>query len=169
MTIERRHQRQRQKNSWLRLATQQLCTCITLFVHFFAAIARLRRENTWFHVFLGDINTRQRLSFSFPEFWLSPLEFNVKKKNTSIWQIRRDGISAIKFEAARLFKWRFRSKPSPSLLLSSVIMNPHYICSTRLYKWVQLCPSSQAFSVNAFTYPSFQDELAQTTWPETID
>ena len=29
-------------------------------------------------------------------------------------------------------------------------MNPHYICSTRLYTWVQLCPSSQAFSVNAF-------------------
>ena len=29
----------------LGLAKQQLCTCITLFVHFLAVTARLRREN----------------------------------------------------------------------------------------------------------------------------
>ena len=108
MTIERRHQRERQKkNSWLRLAKQQLCTCITLFCTF---LCRHCTTTTWKYLisrFFEDVHTRQRLSFSFPEFWHSPLEFNVKKKFASFWRIRRDGISAIKFEAARLFKWRF--------------------------------------------------------------
>ena len=39
-------------------------------------------------------NTRQQLSFSFPELWYSPLELN--------WRLKRDGISAMKFEAAQL-------------------------------------------------------------------
>ena len=33
------------KSNRLGLAKQQLCTCITLFVHFLAVIVRLRREN----------------------------------------------------------------------------------------------------------------------------
>ena len=43
--------------------------------------------------FVENVNTRQQLYFSFPE----PPE-----KITNSWQIERDGISAIKFEAARL-------------------------------------------------------------------
>ena len=33
------------KSNGLGLAKQQLCTCTTLFVHFLAVTARLRREN----------------------------------------------------------------------------------------------------------------------------
>ena len=43
----RRRQRERQKSNRLRLAKQQLCTCVTLFfVHFFTVTARLGREKT---------------------------------------------------------------------------------------------------------------------------
>ena len=41
----RRRQRERQKSNRFRLAKQQLCTCITFFVHFFAVVARLQRES----------------------------------------------------------------------------------------------------------------------------
>ena len=56
------------------------------------------------------MNTRQRLSFSFPELRYSLLKFNSRHFAASIWRIERDGISARKFEAARFsfFKWRFR-------------------------------------------------------------
>ena len=39
-----RRQRERQKSKRFRLAKQQLCTCITLFVHFLAVVALLQRE-----------------------------------------------------------------------------------------------------------------------------
>ena len=39
-----RRQRERQKSNRFRLAKQQLCTRITLFVYFFAVTVRLRRE-----------------------------------------------------------------------------------------------------------------------------
>ena len=35
----------KKKSNGLGLAKQQLCTCTTLFVHFLAVTARLRREN----------------------------------------------------------------------------------------------------------------------------
>ena len=41
----------RVKSNRLRLAKQQLCTCITLYLHFFAVTARLRCKNAQFHVF----------------------------------------------------------------------------------------------------------------------
>ena len=63
--------------------------------------------------FVEDGNTRQQLSFSFPELWCSPSEFS-SKKIANLWRIHRDGISAIKFEAARIhfltWTWRFRSR-----------------------------------------------------------
>ena len=46
-----------------------------------------------------DANTRQRLSFSFPELWYS-LQNSTTKKFAKILRIKRDGISVIKFEAA---------------------------------------------------------------------
>ena len=69
-------------------------------VHFFAVTARLRCENALISRFVEDVNTRQRLSFSFPELWYSLLELN-SRKNANIWRIERDGISAIRFEAVR--------------------------------------------------------------------
>ena len=46
-------------------------------------------------------NPRQQLSFSFPEIWYSPSEFN-SKKFAYIWRIKQDGISVIKFEATQI-------------------------------------------------------------------
>ena len=45
--------------------------------------------------------TRQQLSFSFPELWYSPVEFN-SKKFANIWRTERDELSATKFQAAQL-------------------------------------------------------------------
>ena len=53
--------------------------------------------------FCKDLNTRQGFSFSFPELRYSLLKFNSRKKIANIWQIERDGISAIKFEAVPLY------------------------------------------------------------------
>ena len=47
-------------------------------------------------------NTRRQLPFSFPELWYSRLIRTQLKKFSNIWQIKWDGISAIKFEAARI-------------------------------------------------------------------
>ena len=95
-----RQQRERQKCNRSRLAKQQLCTSITLFCTFLS----LRRTNTTWEYpiwrFIAGRNIRQQLSFSSPEHWYSSLEFNCKKI-ANIWRIKRDGISATKFEAAR--------------------------------------------------------------------
>ena len=72
------------------------------FVHFFAVAAGLRRESAKFHVLSKDLNTRQRLSFSFSELCYSCLEFNSRKKIANISRIERVGISAIKFEVAQI-------------------------------------------------------------------
>ena len=84
-----------------RLAKQQLCTCITLFCTF---LSRRCTTTTWkclISRFVKDGNTGQQLSFSFLELWHSPSELN-SQKIANMWQIKRDGISAIKFEAARI-------------------------------------------------------------------
>ena len=68
----RRSHRERQNSNGLRLAKQQLGTCITLFGTFLCRhCVRLRREN---------VNTRQQLYFSFPELRCSLLELNSPKK-----------------------------------------------------------------------------------------
>ena len=83
------------KSNRFRFAKQQLCRCITFFIHFFAVTARVRREMPYFTICRG-----RQLSFFLPELWYSPLELN-----SSIWQIKRDGISA-----NSLFEWRFRTR-----------------------------------------------------------
>ena len=52
--------------------------------------------------FVEDVNTRQQLSFSFPELWYSLLEFCTCRKNANIWWIERGGISTINFDAVRI-------------------------------------------------------------------
>ena len=67
-------------------------------------ISRRCTTTTWkclISRFVEHGNTRQQLSFSFLELWYSLLELN-SKKISNIWQIKGDGISAIKFEAARI-------------------------------------------------------------------
>ena len=97
----RRQQRERQKSNRFRLAKQQLCTCITLICTF---LCRCCKTTTWKCLnsrFVEDGNTGQPPSFSFPELWYSPLEFNSKRNcqrltNQTRWN-KRD-----KFEAARI-------------------------------------------------------------------
>ena len=111
----RRRQRERQKSNWFRLAKQQLCTCITLFCTF---LCRQCTTTTWncliprFSEDVNTVNTRQRLSFSFPELRYSLFEFNSRKycqhltKGTR-WN-KRDKVSC---SATSLIKpGRFRSR-----------------------------------------------------------
>ena len=94
-------QRERQKSKRFRQGKQQLCTCITLFCTF---LCRRCTTTTWkclISRFVEDGNTGQQLSFSFLELWYSPSELNCQKI-ANIWRIKRDGKSAIKFEAARI-------------------------------------------------------------------
>ena len=73
--------------------------------HAFCTYLCLRRTTTTWNCliscFVENGNTRQQLSFSFPELWYSPLEFK-SKPFANIWRIKRAGISAIKFESARI-------------------------------------------------------------------
>ena len=63
------------------------------FVHFFSVTAQLRREKAYFHV-LWWTRTKDNDGFLFL--------FATPEKIANIWWIERGGISAIKFEAARL-------------------------------------------------------------------
>ena len=74
-----RRQRKRQKSKRFRLAKQQLCTCIKHFLYIsLPSWDEYNVKVPKFTSFVEDGNTRQQLSFSFPEFWYSPLEFNFK-------------------------------------------------------------------------------------------
>ena len=111
----RRQQRERQKSNRFRLAKQQLCTCITLFCTF---LSRRCTTTTWkclISRFVEDGNTRQQLSFSFPELWYSPLEFNSRKicqhlANWTSWNKRGKVWSSAKSRYFFFFKWRFRGR-----------------------------------------------------------
>ena len=77
----RRRQLERQKSNRFKLAKQQRCSCITLFCYAF--LCRHCTTTTWkfiFSLFVEDVNTRQRLSFSFPVTRYTALEFNSRKK-----------------------------------------------------------------------------------------
>ena len=96
----RRRQRERQQSNWFKLVKQQLCTCITLFCTF---LCRRCTTTTWkclISLFVEDVKTKQRLFSSFPE--LCSLLDLTPEKFVNIWRIKRVGISAIKFEVARI-------------------------------------------------------------------
>ena len=75
----RRWQRERQKSNRLRQAKQQLCTCITLFCTFLCRRCTTATWNGLISRFVEDGNKRQQFSFSLPELWCSPLQFNYSK------------------------------------------------------------------------------------------
>ena len=109
--------------------------CITPFCTF---LSRRCTTTTWkclISCFVEDGNTRQQLSFSFPEFWYSPLEFN-SKTFSNIWRIERDGISAIKFEAARIH------------FLSYVFLTVAVVVA-----WLPIDFSSYSLKLRYFYYP----------------
>ena len=133
----RRRQRGRQKSYRVRLTKQQRCTCIMLFCTF---LSRRCTATTWkclISRFVEDRNTRQHLSFSFPELWYRPLEFNSKK----VWQeltnwTRWNERDKVWGSANSLFKWRFRSR-SRRRCLSSLI----FLLGKWLFKLT--CPMRQ--------------------------
>ena len=108
----RQRERQKKKSNWFRLTKQRLCTCITLFC---TSLSRRSMTTTWkclISRFVEDGgNTKQRVSFSFPELWYSLLEFSSRKscqhlRNWTRWTKRETVWS----RATLLFKWRFRSR-----------------------------------------------------------
>ena len=77
--------------------------------------------------FVEDVNTRQRLSFSFPELWYSLLKFNTRKKcqhltNWTSWN-KRDKVWS---RVNSLFKWRFSSRRSRCCLSSLITLTSHF-------------------------------------------
>ena len=85
--------------------------------------------------FVEDGNTRQQLSFSFPELWYSPLKFNFKNISANIWRNKRDGISAIKFEAARIhFLSDVFAAVARRCCLSSLISNDLLLQNCRCFR-----------------------------------
>ena len=66
--------REQQKSNRLRSAKQRLCTCITLFCTFLCRHCTTTTWNCQISRFVEEVNTRQRLSFSFPELRCSLLE-----------------------------------------------------------------------------------------------
>ena len=71
-------------------------------------------DSTWkclISRFVVDVNTRQRLSFSFPELWYSLLEFNSSDicqhvTNCTSWN-KRDNVWS---SANSIFEWGFRRR-----------------------------------------------------------
>ena len=103
-------QQERQKSNMLRLAKQQLCKCITLFCTFLCRHSTTTAWKCLISRFVENVNTREHLHFSFPELRYSLLELNSTPpaKIANIWRTEGDGISAIKFEEARLRSRRRR-------------------------------------------------------------
>ena len=99
------------KNNRFRLTKEQHCTCITLFCTF---LCRHCTTTTWKCLIsrsVEDVNTTERLSFSFPKLRYSLLEFSSRNNcqhltNWMRWN-KRDNVWS---SATSLFKWRFRSR-----------------------------------------------------------
>ena len=79
-------------------AKQQLCTCITFSVHFFAITAQLPCENAYFHI-LWRMRIQAMTNFSFSFFGYGWEEFSSRRSEFAcIWQSKQDGIMMIKIE-----------------------------------------------------------------------
>ena len=91
----------RRRGEWERQKTQHFARASRFFVHFLAVVARLQRKSALFHVLLSTGTQDYNFLFLFLNFdtvlWNSTL-----KKVTIIWRFKRDGIRAIKFQAARI-------------------------------------------------------------------
>ena len=134
-----RRQQGRQKGNRFRLAKQQLCTCITLFCTF---PYRHCTTTTWecqISRLLEDMNTRQRLCFSFPEFrYRLNFQISTSEKIANIFAVERDGKSIIVLIvvlglASEEFFWPLF--PLVNLKLF------YYLCS-----WCRLCARAHFFT-----------------------
>ena len=117
MQRRRRWRQQERKKNRLRLAKHQLCTCIRLFCTFLSRRCKTTTWNCLISRFVENVNTRQRLPFSFSELWYSPLKLISRKihqhlTNWTRWN-KRDKVWSSEYS---LFKWRFRSRRRRCLL-----------------------------------------------------
>ena len=71
------------------------------FVHFYAVVARLQRETAFFPILSRTCTQDNNYLFLYLNFD-TVLQNSTPKKFAHIWKIKRDGISAIKFKAARI-------------------------------------------------------------------
>ena len=147
-----RRQRERQKSNRFILAKQQLSrasrTCITLSRHC--------TTTTWkclISRFVEEVNTRQRLSFSFPELWYRLLQFNSRKiyqhlTNWTTW-IKHDKVWSTanslkeRRKSSLLFKWCFRCRRSLLLKLPNENKNCNLSNEGKLNKNVFRCQISR--------------------------
>ena len=97
----RRRRREQQKSNRFRLAKQQLCTRIALFLYISSPSLHDDNMKLPNFTFCRGRERRQRLSFSFPELWYV-FKNATPEKCANIWRIERVRISAIKFELARI-------------------------------------------------------------------
>ena len=102
----RRRQWERQKSNRFYWQNNNFA-CITPFCAFLSTWKCLISR------FVEEVNTGQQLSFSFLEFWYSPLKFKSKKTFANIWRIERSRWNKRdKFwgSANSRRKWPFRSR-----------------------------------------------------------
>ena len=87
------------KSNGPRLAKQQLCTCITLFVYFLSVVARLQSESASFHVLsrTGTQNNNFRIQLQ-------------KRCQHLTNQTRCNKRDKVWSSGNSHFKWRFRSR-----------------------------------------------------------
>ena len=105
-----RRQQERQKSNWFRLVKQQLCTCITLFLHI--SLPSLHDHNVEvpnFTFWRGRENKTTTFSFfswtlQYFTIWLQKICQHLR--NWTSWK-KRDNVRS---SANSLFKWRFRSR-----------------------------------------------------------
>ena len=99
------------------------------------------------------MNTRQRLSFSFPQLWYSLLEFSSRKNsqhltNWTSWK-KRDKVWS---SANSLYKWRFRS-------------SRHVCCSSSLATvWTA---TVQTWTSRSHTSKILPERLVERVWGTT--
>ena len=98
----RRRQRERQKRNRFRQAKQQLCTCITLFCTFLCCRCTTTTWNCLISRFVEDGEQKTTTFFFFSWTLMQSFRFQLQKNFGNIRRIKRDGISAIKFEAAQI-------------------------------------------------------------------
>ena len=93
-----------------RLGKQQLCVCTTLLCTFLSRCCKTTMWKCLFSRFVEDGNTRQQLSFSFPDSFPDLPTFDVLNEIKSA----RKSLRQREFT----FKWRFRSRHLRCCLIS---------------------------------------------------
>ena len=133
------------KKHRFRLAKQQLCMCITLFCTFLCRHCTTTKWKCLISRFVKGVNTREWLSFSFPELWYSLLKFNSRKiyqhlMNWTSW----NKCNKVWNRANSLFKWHFHSHRW-RCCLSSLIIASH---QPLLQRWFsdRLLDNNNAYS-----------------------